>query len=61
MIIWICVIGIILNFITIGVAASSEPNGAMGMGPLILFAFIPYLIAVLGGVTWCLKQLGVCE
>lgn len=47
MIIWIVILGIVTNFICIGIAADNEPEGAMGMAPALLLCFIPFLFPII--------------
>lgn len=51
MIIWICVLGVILNWVMLGLAAEKEPNGAMGMAMVIPFTLIPFLFVLLFGLS----------
>jgi hypothetical protein len=41
----ICVVGIVLNCFAFSGMASKEPEGAMGMGIILPFLLVPYLVA----------------
>lgn len=45
--VWIVIVGIVLNFVTLMQAADGQPEGAMGMAVVIPFCFVPYLLFVL--------------
>lgn len=50
--IWIiCIVGVIVNWICVGVAASKEPNGAMGMAFIFPFTLIPFLLPIMFGIS----------
>lgn len=42
----ICVVGIILNFGALISMSESQPEGAMGMGIILPFCLVPYLIFI---------------
>lgn len=53
MIIGICIVGIVINWIMLGAMADAEPEGAMGMAIFLPLAFIPFLFPI----GWALKKI----
>lgn len=52
--IWI--LGIVLNWIVLNNWVEESPEGAMGMGLVVILAFVPYLLVALAIVSWVVEK-----